>query len=159
MAKKSYDWVAIKVQFINSSLSVQEFSDKYAIPYGSLKRQVTQGKWLDERSANNAEVIRKSSEISTDARALKLAQSDDDCVKTAEEINRKLRELLPTIDSPMALKALSGTLKDIQSVTRLALGASTDNQAVGSSSDFAKILEEIENEEQQGTRKTLISGI
>lgn len=145
MAKKSYDWVAIKVQFINSSLSTREFAEKYGIPFGTLTKQVAQGKWLDERISIGSDVEQKSIEYSVNNRAAKLAQVDDDCVKTAEEINRKLRELLPTIDSPMALKALSGTLKDTQAITRLAIGASTDNQAVGSPPDYAKWLKEIEN--------------
>lgn len=148
MAKKSYDWVAIKVQFINSSLSAKEFAEKYGIPYGSLSKQVAQGKWNDERKTVGKDTENKSIEYSVNNRAAKLAQIDDDCVKTAEEINRKLRELLPTIDSPMALKALSGTLKDTQAVTRLALGASTDNQAVDSSVNFAEILTDIEYEER-----------
>lgn len=143
MAKKSYDWIAIKVEFLKSSLSIPEFSQRYDIPLGTLKKQVAQGKWLDERSEIGTDVVRKSTEIAADAKALKLAQVDADCVKTAEEINRKLRELLPTIDSPMALKALSGTLKDTQAVTRLALGASTENQSTQVVQDFSDWVKEI----------------
>lgn len=150
MAKKSYDWVAIKVQFINSSLSISDFSERHNIPFGTLKKQVAQGRWLDERSVIGTEMVRKSTEISIESKALKLAQVDGDCVKTAEEINKKLRELLPTIDSPMALKALSGTLKDTQSVVRLALGASTENQATGSVKSFDDwVKEQLDDIEQQ----------
>lgn len=145
MAKKSYDWVAIKIQFVNSSLSIPDFAESFGIPKSTLSKQVAQGNWLEERARIGMDTESKSIEYSINNRAAKLAQIDDDCVKTAEEINRKLRELLPSIDSPMALKALAGTLKDTQAVTRLALGASTDNQSVGSQADYAKWLEEIDS--------------
>ncbi|CAM3861552.1 hypothetical protein [Avibacterium endocarditidis] len=148
MAKKSYDWVAIKVQFINSSLSAKEFAEKYGIPYGSLSKQVAQGKWIDERKLIGKDAENKSIEFSVNNRAAKLAQIDDDCVKTAELINNKIIELLPTIDSPVALKALSGALKDTQSVTRLALGASTENQATSEGFDRENWLKRLSEYEQ-----------
>lgn len=145
MAKKSYDWIAIKVQFINSSLSIREFSEKYGIPYGSLSKQVAQGKWLDERKEIGKDTETKSIEFSVNNRAIKLAKVDDDYIELADDFLRKAKVLLKEIDSPMALKALTGAMKDTQAIARLALGASTENQAVGSQKDFAEWLKDIES--------------
>lgn len=145
MAKKSYDWVAIKVQFINSSLSTREFAEKYGIPFGTLTKQVAQGKWLDERISIGSDAEQKSIEYSVNNRAARLAKFDDDCVDLADEFRKKAKEFLHQIDSPMALKALTGAMKDTQAMARLALGASTDNQATKEVKDFSVWLEGIEN--------------
>lgn len=145
MAKKSYDWVAIKIQFVNSSLSTREFAEKYGIPFGTLTKQVAQGKWLDERISIGSYTEQKSIEYSVNNRAAKLAQFDDDCVSLADEFRKKAQEFLHQIDSPMALKALTGAMKDTQAMARLALGASTENQATQEVTDFNSWLEGIEN--------------
>lgn len=145
MAKKSYDWVAIKVQFINSSLTVQEFADKFSIPYGTLKKQATKGKWLDERVAIGAETIRKSNEISTDIRAYQLTELDNETLKLINRAQKKLAVLIDVSEKANELKSISGAIIDLQKGYRLALGASTENQATQEVSDFTQWLENIEN--------------
>ena len=125
MAKKSYDWVAIKIQFINSSLTIPEFSAKYDIPLGTLKKQVAQGSWMNERSQVGAETVRKSAD-------------------TAKKALGKLNMMLDSADKPNQVAVISSALVNLQKVYRLALGASTDNQAVGSSEDFAEWLKDSE---------------
>lgn len=157
MAKKSYDWVSIKLQFINSSLNTREFAEKYGIPFGTLRKQVAQGKWLDERIIIGSDTEQKSIEFSVNNRAARLAKFDDDCVDLADDFRKKAKEFLHRIDSPMALKALTGAMKDTQAMARLALGASTEDQAVDANFDFAKILDEVQRERKSGNYKTLIS--
>lgn len=150
MAKKSYDWVAIKVQFINSSLSTREFAEKYGIPFGTLTKQVAQGKWLDERITIGSDTEQKSLEFSVSNRAARLAKFDDDCVDLADDFRKKAKEFLHQIDSPLALKALTGAMKDTQAIARLALGASTENQAIGSAKSFDDwVKEQLDDIEQQ----------
>lgn len=146
MAK--YDWNVIKTQFITSSLTIEEFATQNAIPVGTLRRQVSKGKWLEERDQVEIKVRSKSIEFVVNDRAARLAKFDDDCVEIADDFRKKAKEFLHQIDSPMALKALTGAMKDAQAMARLALGASTENQAVGNSQDFASWLEEKENGKQ-----------
>lgn len=152
MAKKSYDWVAIKVQFINSSLTVQEFADKFSIPYGTLKKQATQGKWLDERSAIGAETIRKSTEISTDIRAYQLTELENEHIKLAQKAQSKLHYMLDTADNANQVSVVSTAMVNLQKVYRLALGASTENQATQEVSDFNKWLEDIKDEQGRNSK-------
>lgn len=143
MAK--YDWTTIKTQFITSNLSIEEFAKQNAISVGTLRRQVSQGKWMEERDQIEIEVRSKTVEYVVNNRAARLAKFDDDCVDLADEFRKKAKEFLHQIDSPMALKALTGAMKDTQAMARLALGASTDNQATKEVKDFSVWLEGIEN--------------
>lgn len=145
MAKKSYDWVAIKLQYINSSLNTREFAEKYGIPFGTLTKQVAQGKWQDERNTIGSHTEQKSIEFSVNNRAAKLAKFDDDCVELADDFRKKAKEFLHQIDSPMALKALTGAMKDTQVIARLALGASTENQSTQNVTEFSDWLKELKS--------------
>lgn len=146
MAKKSYDWVAIKVQFINSSLSTKEFSEKYGIPFGTLTKQVAQGKWLNERNIIGSDTEQKSIEFSVNNRASRLAKFDDDCAELADDFRKKAKEFLHQIDSPMALKALTGAMKDTQAMARLASGASTENLSTREIPPFEDWVKEFHRE-------------
>ena len=52
--------------------------------------------------------------------------------------------MLDSADKPNQVAVISSALVNLQKVYRLALGASTDNQAVGSSEDFAEWLKDSE---------------
>ena len=149
MAKQQrYDWTKIKLDFIKSTLTVEEFGEKHGIPLGTLKRNVTKGGWIDERSATNEKVIRKSLERNADKKAERLSEFDDECVKIAQRINSTLVQMLSGVENPQGLKAIAGTLKDTQAVTRLALGASTENKAIENGFDrdeWIRKLSEIDN--------------
>lgn len=145
MAKKSYDWVAIKVQFINSSLSISEFSTKYDIPLGTLKKQVAQGAWIEERSRVGTETVRKSVEVSSDIRAYQLTELEQENINLAKKAQSKLHHMLDTAENANQVSTVATAMVNLQKVYRLALGASTDNQATGATTDFAQWLEEIES--------------
>lgn len=100
---------------------------------------------MEERDQIEIEVRSKTVEYVVNNRAARLAKFDDDCVDLADEFRKKAKEFLHQIDSPVALKALTGAMKDTQAMARLALGASTDNQATQEVKDFNVWLEGIEN--------------
>lgn len=149
MAKQQrHDWTRIKLAFIKSTLTVEEFGEKHGIPLGTLKRKVTKDGWLGERSAANEKLIRKSLERTADKKAETLSEFDDDCVKIAKRINSTLVQMLGGVENPQGLKAIASTLKDTQAVTRLALGASTENKAIENGFDrdeWIRKLSEIDN--------------
>lgn len=146
MAKKSYDWVAIKVQFINSSLTISEFSEKYSIPFGTLKKQVAQGSWLDERSQVGTETVRKSVEVSSDIRAYQLTELDNKTLALIGKAQDKLARMIERSAEAKELKSISSAIVDLQKGYRLALGASTENQSKQDVSEFADWVKEISRE-------------
>lgn len=145
MAKKSYDWVAIKVQFINSSLTIPEFSEKYDIPLGTLKKQVAQGSWMDERSRVGAETVRKSIEVSSDVRAYQLTELESKNIELAKKAQRKLDYMLDTAENANQVSTVANAMVNLQKVYRLALGGSTENQETKEVSSFGGWLEDVEN--------------
>lgn len=152
MAKKSYDWVAIKVQFINSSLTIPEFSEKYNIPLGTLKKQVAQGSWMDERSRVGAETVRKSVEVSSDIRAYQLTELDNKTLSLIGKAQDKLERMIEKSGEAKELKSISSAIVDLQKGYRLALGASTENQATTEGFDRESWLKKL-SEYEQGTDK------
>lgn len=149
MAKKSYDWVAIKVQFINSSLTIPEFSQKYDIPLGTLKKQVAQGLWMDERSRVGAETVRKSVEVSSDIRAYQLTELDNKTLALIGKAQDKLERMIEQAAEAKELKSISGSIVDLQKGYRLALGASTENQATQAVSEFSDWIKEFHSGKQR----------
>lgn len=148
------DWNEIRLNFINSDLSVERFAEKYEIPTGLLSRHVYKGKWMDERKAFREAVFHKRALATVDERVAQLAKVDESFIQTSEDMLKKARELLPTVESPMALKSLAGTLKDLQVVMRLSLGASTENQATQVVQDFSDWLSECNNEQRDNQQVT-----
>ncbi|VEH67288.1 Uncharacterised protein [Rodentibacter pneumotropicus] len=145
MAKKSYDWGAIKVQFINSSLSTREFAEQNDIPFGTLKRKVSKELWLEERSNIAPMVIQRSVEKIIDNRVDELTKFEKENLKAISKAQNKVIGMLEMCEKPNEIKALSSALVDFQKVYRLALGASTENQATQEVTDFNSWLEKIEN--------------
>lgn len=148
MAKKSYDWVAIKVQFINSSLSTREFAKQNDIPFGTLKRKVSQELWLEERSNIDPILIQKSVEKSIDNRVDELTKFEQENLKAISKAQKKVIGMLGICEKPSEIKALSGALVDFQKVYRLALGASTENQATSEGFDRENWLKRLSEYEQ-----------
>ncbi|MFZ7198495.1 hypothetical protein [Avibacterium avium] len=148
MAKKPYDWVAIKVQFINSSLTISEFSEKYNIPLGTLKKQVAQGSWMDERSRIGTETVRKSVEVSTDIRAYQLTELDNETLHLISQAQKRLASLIEISEKANELKSISSAIVDLQKGYRLALGASTENQATSEGFDRENWLKRLSEYEQ-----------
>lgn len=58
----------------------------------------------------------------------------------SKQIGLKIMQVLPGIHKPVEIQACAVALKNIQSVSRLALGASTDNTALKGVDDFEEFL-------------------
>lgn len=144
------NWEEIRLKFIESNLSTGDFAKENDIPFGTLARQVRLGKWLEEREQYNQAVFHKTALINIDEKAQKLAKVDENFVDLSEDILDKVREILPTVDSAMALKSIAGTVKDIQAVMRLSLGASTENKATQIVQDFSEWLTDFKDEQRSG---------
>lgn len=149
MAKVNHDWAKIKVEFIKSTLSIRDFAEAFNIPLGTLSRKVTKEKWVNERSQIDNNVITKSIEKTVEDRVDELTKFEQDNLKAISKAQEKVIAMLELCEKPNEIKALSGALVDFQKVYRLALGASTENQAVDSTKNFADIIRDIENAERE----------
>lgn len=145
MAKKSYDWVAIKLEFVKSTLSIRDFAQAYGIPHSTLLKKAAAEKWSDERNQIGIRLESKAVDKVTDDKSDELAQFERKSLKAISRTHDKLLMMLEMAEKPSELKAVSGALVDLQKVYRLALGASTENQANKTVSDFSDWLESVSN--------------
>ncbi|MDC2824589.1 hypothetical protein [Rodentibacter pneumotropicus] len=146
MAKSNHDWAKIKVEFIKSTLSIRDFAEAFNIPLGTLSRKVTKEKWTDERSQVDHKVITKSIEKTIEDRVDELTQFENKNLKAIAYAQDEVLKMLSICEKPNEIKSLTGALLDLQKGYRLALGASTENQATQDVSDFTEWIKELNNE-------------
>lgn len=135
MAAK-YDWTALTVEFVSGDMSLTDFAMSKKIPYGTIVRQYRKLKWAEKRANSEQSIINKSLDLAVDENALKLAEQNARDLAAVYAVQNKAVEMLAVCDKPSELKALSGALRDIQAVARLALGVSTENANVSMVDDF-----------------------
>ncbi|QLD33180.1 hypothetical protein [Mannheimia varigena] len=152
MAKKSYDWVSIKLEFVKSTLSIRDFAEAYGIPHSTLLKRAAAEKWSDERNQIGIRLESKAVEKVTDDKSDELAQFERKSLKAISQTHDKLLAILDMAKKPSELKAVSSALVDLQKVYRLALGASTENQATTEGFDRESWLKKL-SEYEQGTDK------
>ncbi|MDH2927917.1 hypothetical protein [Lonepinella koalarum] len=147
MAKKSYDWVAIKLEFVKSSLSTRDFAEAFDIPYSTFSKKVMREQWENERKQIGSKLEAKSIEKSIENRADELSEFETTTLKAIRIAQSDIIIKISTCEKAGDMKSLTSSLVDLQKVYRLALGASTENQATGTTTDFSQWLESIDNGE------------
>ncbi|OOH91868.1 hypothetical protein BMT54_01795 [Pasteurellaceae bacterium 15-036681] len=145
MAKKSYDWVKLKLEFVKSSLSIRDFAEAYGVPYSTFSKKVMREKWSSERNQIGIKLESKSVEKTVEDKSTELAKFEAKSLKAIAVAQDGIINALSVGGKPNEVKALTGALVDLQKVYRLALGASTENQATGSVEDYSVWLKEIHN--------------
>lgn len=128
----SADWTAIRLEYINGSMSQRELADKHGInPAGLMKRASKEG-WEAERQQKSAEVSRASQEQITEDRVNVLTKFNEDDLRMARAIRAKAASMLKNLETPSELRAVAGAADLAQRIGRLALGAETENSIVTS---------------------------
>lgn len=141
MAK--YDWDRLTIEFVAGDWSVKEFADLKKIPETTMIKAYRRYEWGKKRSENGRQVVGKSLEMVCDDRAEELAkqnQRDLEAVAVAHAVI--VRQLASERLKPADVRALAGSLKDLQAVARLALGATTENTNTNINLDFEAWLNE-----------------
>lgn len=139
------DWNEIELAFVNGSQSLKEIAEAFGVGYANVRKKAAECGWQEKRNNSSQFVTEKAQKIVEDTRALQLAEFTQRDLDRVSELQDEMRKLIPLIERPSDLKSLTGALLDLQKCYRLALGASTENQAVGNSQDFAAWLSEKEN--------------
>ncbi|OOF40879.1 hypothetical protein BKK47_02935 [Rodentibacter mrazii] len=153
MAKSNHDWAKIKVEFIKSTLSIRDFAEAFNIPLGTLSRKVTKEKWTDERSQVDHKVITKSIEKTIEDRVDELTQFENKNLKAIAYAQDEVLKMLSVCEKPSEIKSLTGALLDLQKGYRLALGASTENQATTEGFNREEWLRKLGEYEQQDRQR------
>lgn len=127
MPRVKTDWPALKVEYVNSTLSLRELADRHGIKAaGVMARAVKEG-WDAERKQRQAEISKIAQEQLTNSRVDELASFNEDDLKMARAIRARAARMMQTITdlSAAELRALAAAADTAQKIGRLALGAET----------------------------------
>jgi hypothetical protein len=135
--KQRPDWTALRIEYVNSTLSLRELAAKHSINDAGVMKRAAKEKWEQERQHRSAVVSSVIQEKLTEQYVDKLAEFNAQDIALAETFKRKITAVLAKIDELDAekpdsavLNTLANALSTSQKVGRLALGAETSNQKV-----------------------------
>jgi flagellar basal body P-ring protein FlgI len=123
------DWLAIQTEFV-SGKEYAELSQIYNVKEATIRQRAKRGDWSQIRHSASQAVTEKAIDSIIEVKADLLAKLNETDLSAAQAIRDKANELLGTVTSAQELKALSGTFDIAQKISRLALGASTENSSV-----------------------------
>lgn len=124
------DWAAIKLEFVNGSMSLTDISEKYQLNGATVRSRAMRDNWQQERNELQQIATKVVHEALLSEKVDKLKELNEVDLNAAKAIRDKANELLSSVATPNELKALSGAFDLAQKISRLALGASTENSTV-----------------------------
>lgn len=128
-SKGGIDWQAIKTDYI-SGMEYSDLSVKHKAKEATIRQRAKRGDWSQYRHRALQAVTEKAISAIVEVKADLLAKLNETDLSAAQALRDKANELMQSVTSPNELKALSGTFDVAQKISRLALGASTENSNV-----------------------------
>lgn len=127
MPRKKTDWPAIKLEYVNSNLSLRELADRNGIKAAGVMARAAKEGWDNERKQKQAEVSKNAQEQLDVSRSEELAKFNEDDLRMARAIRGRAAQLLQASDKLTAgeLRAVASSAAEAQKIGRLALGAET----------------------------------
>lgn len=126
------DWQAIKLEYINSPLSLKEIAEKHGLKDATVRQRAHRENWEEERHALSQSVTKAAQEQLKSDRTSQLAKFNEDDLRMARAIRAKAATMMQTANSATELRAIAGSADIAQRIGRLALGAETENTIVSS---------------------------
>lgn len=123
------DWIAIQTDFI-SGIEYADLSEKYKVKEATIRQRAKRGNWSQKRHSVSQTVTERAISTIIEVKADLLAKLNETDLQSAQALREKANELMQSVTTPNELKALSGTFDIAQKISRLALGASTENSTV-----------------------------
>lgn len=143
MPKASIDWPAIRLEYVNGSMTYAELAERHALKAGTVRQRGNREGWEEQRNAVTRHVTQAAQGELTETRIDELREFNSADLKLARAIRENAVRLLEagaTIDeatgepvplSPRDLNSIAKAAESAQKVGRLALGVSTDNLGHG----------------------------
>lgn len=119
------DWPTIRVEYINTAVTMRELSEKYGIKMAGIMTRSAREGWDSQRKMSQEKAIATASMALGNKRAELLEKLNLDDLDAANAIKAKARQMLELIETPNDLRALSASLDVAQKISRLALGVET----------------------------------
>lgn len=125
--KSRGDWFALKVAYINGTMSQRELAKTYNVNPAGLMARANKENWEAERKHNQASVSKAAHDKLTENRIDQLAKFNADDLIMANAIRDRAAMLMQSAGSLTAseLRSLASAADTAQKIGRLALGAET----------------------------------
>jgi len=123
------NWLAIQTEYV-SGIEYEELSEKYGIKQATIRQRSKRGNWSQQRHTASLAVTEKAVNGMIEAKAELLIKLNETDLRAAESLREKASALLAESTTANELKALSGVYDIAQKISRLALGASTENSTL-----------------------------
>jgi hypothetical protein len=164
MAKRPPEFYeAIRLEYVNGSMSAKELAAKHGLPPRGLEKRVTRYNWSDERRKVALEAANRAQATITDQRAKELADWNTDDVRLARALRSQVARTLHALTQnnrvvgTETLRNLTIAAEATQRIGRLALGASTGKIAFDDSEGLGKLFANAAARlDQRGERGELI---
>lgn len=143
MPKASIDWPAIRLEYVNGSMTYAELAARHGLKDGTVRQRGNREKWDEQRNAVTRHVTQAAQGELTETRIDELREFNGADLKLARAIREAAVTMLeagvtrdesngePIPLSPRDLNAIAKAAESAQKVGRLALGVSTDNLGHG----------------------------
>lgn len=137
------DWVKIKQEYIESNITLEELAKKHAVSFSTIRQKSAKEGWTTEKNIFRTKIEQKYQEKQSDLLASEASNFDNQCLRVArsaiEIVEKQIAILLkkaeeqksdPLVERQIRLlEKLSNSLKQLQSVGKVALGENPEGQA------------------------------
>lgn len=143
------DITRLRHLYITSTVTWYEFKKKYITRgAGVVEKIKIRERWDDQRVDFHEQRLNAVSKRFHEEMEDALAEHNQMHLELSMLIGNKIRSILPSITKPVEIQSCAVALKNIQSVSRLALGASTDNTALKGVDDFEEFLKGMKSKKE-----------
>ncbi len=141
MAKR--DWTKIKQEYIENDITLEELAKKYAVSFSTIRQKSAKEGWTTEKNIFRTKIEQKYQEKQSDLLASEASSFDNLCLRVArsaiEIVEKQIASLQKKTEEQKTdalierqirlLEKLANSLKQLQSVGKVALGENPEGQA------------------------------
>ena len=111
------DWLTIRTDYVNGGGSYRQLSEKYGVPFSTLRDQAIKGKWKQAKDAQWQEVVKETEQKTKE----KIAESESEIAAIHSRLRLKIMQQLETrleqAEDGMEFRRLVQSYKDMCEIT------------------------------------------
>ena len=120
------DWLTIRNDYVNGGGSYRQLSEKYGVPFSTLRDQAMKGKWKQAKDAHWQEVVKETEQKTKE----KIAESESEIAAIHSRLRLKIMQQLETrlehAEDGMEFRRLVQSYKDMCEITD-GIGSTEEN--------------------------------
>ena len=135
---KAIDWPAIRLAYVNGSMSMTDCAEQFGLKPGTVRQRAHREDWERERNAQSRAVTQAAQAKLTKTKAQELSEFDAEDAKMSRALRAVAARMLVEANKPGATKLSAAEARTIaslaeaaQKIGRIALGGTTENHGHG----------------------------